>query len=501
MNPLRWLRWKLLVAFLVIGGALYLFGLDPLAKWKVNDLGSLGEKARWTVGGIDLGILTGDLSLADLLVATARAAGGVAEAPEGAPDEKEKVLSADAAEIELSMNGLLRKRFVVDRIRVRAPNLRVDRRPDGSTNIGDLAGTETEAEAEEEAGEPTDWVAAAKKWYERIQKYREKLSRKKGEGREEGEDGSPEAAGPERRRALYVFEDRPGMVIHEVVAEGLEVDFSDASAPSPLPSLKNGLVSVTGLSSSPSVHDAPIGFKVEGDLEGSRLSLQGEIDLTGDVSKYMTEIRTGPLPASVIQAFVGKSLPVEISAGTVELSAKLGLDGDENLRIEPVLLTFQGVRLGEKAEHSRVAGVDAKRFVTAFNEASGQLGSEPIKIADLKITGTLSSPRFEWGETVLDLVRQGGEAFARAQLAKAEQKAREAVGEQAEKLRSELGEKIDDAIGKELGDSPLGEQIQDAVKEAGASLPDATKEVEKTTRKALEGLGIFKDRSAAPEKK
>ena len=47
MNPLKWVRWKVVIGFAVIAGGFMLFGLNPLARRQINNLGAGGLGARF----------------------------------------------------------------------------------------------------------------------------------------------------------------------------------------------------------------------------------------------------------------------------------------------------------------------------------------------------------------------------------------------------------------------------------------------------------------------
>ncbi|MEM7230707.1 MAG: hypothetical protein AAF517_00945, partial [Planctomycetota bacterium] len=194
----------------------------------------------------------------------------------------------------------------------------------------------------------------------------------------------------------------------------------------------------------PNKHSQPITLALSGKIGGEELKLGLDLDLTKSISDYGIQFETGKLPASLISSFIGKSLPDELKEGTIQVRAKLDLDGEENLNLIP-FLSFQGVQLATKAGQD-VAGQSGESFVRAFNEASKLLEDQPLDIADLTITGKLSDPKFNWGDTVKNLVVNGGKAFVQNQLRKAEDKARELVDQGTQKLeaeRAKLASKVD----------------------------------------------------------
>ncbi|MEM7235147.1 MAG: hypothetical protein AAF517_23415, partial [Planctomycetota bacterium] len=263
MNPLKWIRWKVLIGLVVIGGGLYFLGVNPLAQKQINGLGSTHETARWAVDALDLGFLAGNFELSDLLVSTpnkekdAASPAAAASLTPGGPDEKNRVFSALTTKFDLSMDNLLRKRFVVDEIVLDTPKMRVERREDGSTNIGDLAGTDEEDAVKGEPGEDEtpaeekDWVETTKDWYEKIQKVREKLGGEDEEGEGADDQKTEEEKTTDALYALaakYPFTVRPGVVVNTIRAQGLEIDFSDSDNPGGLASLTDGMIEILGVS-------------------------------------------------------------------------------------------------------------------------------------------------------------------------------------------------------------------------------------------------------------
>jgi hypothetical protein len=518
MNPLRWVRWKLVVVFAVAGGALYFLGLNPLARWQINSVGETNPAARWRVAGVGLGLLTGDFELDDLWVDSARkrreakpaAASGNALKEDALKEDalkedalkeiESKVFQALRSNFDVNTTELLRRRLVVDEVRIDGPRMNVVRRPDGSSNLGDL-GAEEEAPAgpTEPAGETKraeDWLETAKKWYERLQKVHEKLGKlgRKKEADEAEKQEAQRRADYYARRSTYPFEDRPSVLVSRIVASGMELSFTDeGDAAAALPTLVNGTLEVKDLSSSPSLHQNPIRLEVGGDLvaKGQQLTeaqkadgkpdlkLIVDVDFRGDAAKYSVDVGTGMLDAAVVNAFAGKSLPVVLKKGRIGLEAKLGLDGAGALLVEP-RMKFQGVELAAKPETSKLAGLDASQFVSAFNEASGQLGDTALEIADLRITGTLERPRFEWGDTVKNLVVQGGKAFAAKKL---------------DEVKARAGAEIEKGIDKVLGGSEAGKKLKEGLEGLTPKdgLEGAAKDGLDRLQKGLFGGGDKKD--------
>ena len=76
--------------------------------------------------------------------AKTEAASGAAPGEAAGPGKEAKVLSAAGAKVDLSMLELLSRRYVVDQVVMDAPQLLIERRADGGTNVGDIGGAPPE---------------------------------------------------------------------------------------------------------------------------------------------------------------------------------------------------------------------------------------------------------------------------------------------------------------------------------------------------------------------
>lgn len=470
MNPLKWVRWKVVAVLAILGGVVYLLGLDKFALSEINTAGKESKAARWAITDFALGIVGGNVRLQDLLVATPKA------------KLEDKVFGASTTKLDVSMLELLRRRYVVDEVALDGPTLSVRRREDGSINIEDL-GEKPPGEVEPPAKKAEDWYETAKRWHEKIQKWRERLPELKRRPKPPREPGFK---ADYSRGVDYPFENRPTYLLHEIKSTNFRVDFQDESSKAPLPSLEQGVIAIRELTSSPTTQDAPTSFELSGLLGGARLTLTGEVDLRGDKALFsLTRCDTGDLPASIIEAFVGPSLPVHLKTGTVRVSFdKLSVAGLEGLSVAPVL-SFKGITVEPKDPRGKIAGLDASQFAQAFNEASSELGSEGLTIADLKISGSLLSPRLEWGDTLKTLVVSGGKAFAKKH-----------AGAALERGKAEVEKQLDKALDKVPGAGDLKDKLKDAVK--GASSEDLLK----TGEGALKGIfggGASKSPEPPPE--
>lgn len=433
MNPLHWVRWKVVGALASVLGAVYLLGLDSVALSRINTAGQESRAAYWSVEDFTLGLIAGSASFSDLLVSTPERS----KDAEGAREQVFKVLDAT---VDVSVTDLLRRRYVLDQLELEAPKVTVQRRADGTINVEDLGGPpEESAGPEPSGGEAGDWLGTISKWYERLQKVRQKLPG--GGEKKREEDRRPGVKGDPSRGVTYPYEGRPGVILREIRGSNLEVDFHDASSSSKIPPLTSGVIEIHEVTSSPRVQEEPTRFRVAGELAGSQLEVKGSVDFRGESFGFQLDADTGDLPCSLIEAFVGASLPVKLRAGTVRVQLKNLILEPGKLNLVPTL-TFKGVALEPKDPGGKIAGIDAVQFTAAINAASKEL--DEIVIDDLKITGSLGSPRFAWGDTVKKLVVSGGKAFARKQAEKGIKRGKKVLDKELDRLPvgGELKEKL-----------------------------------------------------------
>ncbi len=402
MNPLHWVRWKVVGVLAIVGGIAYFLGLDKLALSEINTAGKESKAARWAVSDFALGLLAGNANLKNLIVATTKAR------------ESDNVFGADHTKMDLSMTDLLRRQYVLDEIALDGPKLTVKRREDGSINLEDLG--EKGPEEPQTSKKPEDWYETAKHWFEKVQKWRERLPELKGKPKPPRERGY---RADYSRGVDYPFENRPTYAVHELKSTNFRIDFEEEGSQAKLATFEQGVIAIRELTSSPTTQSAPTSFEISGLLAGTKLSLNGSLDLRGDKADFKLTGDTGDLPVSLIESFLGPSLPVKLKKGTVGVGfPSLALNGLDSLSVAPVL-RFKGLELEPKDPRGKIAGLDAGQFVTALNEAMKELGEKGLEISDLKISGSLLSPKLDWGNTLQTLVLEGGKAFANKHAGKA----------------------------------------------------------------------------------
>jgi hypothetical protein len=362
---------------------------------------------------------------------------------------------------------------------MKAPKLVFERREDQTVhaNLDQLQPSEV--------SEPIDWWAEIQQYVQKLQQWNEQY-RKVEERIPEDKltQSSREVATQKRspfkvdysRRVTYPFEQRANFVAISLLGEGLEIEFVDSASQSrghaAIPPLKNGRILIEHVSDNPAQHHEPIRWTLTGDIAGAPIKLAGILDerlkrpgANQAVPSHLSlDFHAEGLPAELVQFFAGSSLPMHFEEGSITLAGTLSMDGWNELNVRPVF-GFRDVVVSPQAGSQSIVGVSPEVFCRAMNEVG------TLEISDLRITGTVANPRVKTGDTLANLVRSGGKAFAKKQIAKGMQmgteKITQAVDEELDKLNAngtlppEMGKAVDQ-VKKGLGDRlkglPFGEK-------------------------------------------
>jgi hypothetical protein len=463
MNPLHWIRWKLLIVLAVVFGGVGAFGLGPLAKVGINRFGAAGYGANWQVKGVAFNPVTGRLTLVGLEVTECSQAGS-APLPHGISDVADsaargRILTSDTVVFDLDMSELMRRRFY-GAAQVHAAKVALERRADGSMNI-DFGPPQPLGETVD-----TDWWCEAQKLIQKLQRWndeRRELAEKIPDGVQEklGEkaNGTTE---PKKsrfkvdytRRVTYPFQQSARFVATKLVADGVEIAFQDRSpggqSRPPIPPLENGKIQLENLSDRPTVFTEPVRWTISGEMAGAPIELVGTLDerqvssggpVTGG-SSLQFKFLADQLPVAVAHFFAGESLPLRFDSGTFKLAATATIADWNVLDVRPVL-GFHNATVSPRPGARSIAGVSPDLFCRAFNEVG------TFEINDMRVAGTVTSPDVEIGQTLTGLVKSGGKAIARKQMDKAVQKGTEKLNQELDRELGKLG--ANDSLSPEVG--------------------------------------------------
>jgi hypothetical protein len=442
MNPLKWFRWKVVIVFAVLGGAFYLLGLNPLAHGRVNQIGEDSGDVRWFVNALNLGVLRGLFDFDGVRVANSKSSdsgGG-----------KDKVFSAENIHVDFDMGSALRKRLSSE-VSIRMPQLTVERRADGSIGVGggEEKPEDSTPDAEKTDEKPTDWVQAIDEWIETAKKWRERLRKISGKDDEAGEETETEVARDYSGEVTYPFDRINRLIARRVAGEGLQINFVDrapegeASADA-APALVDGIIEILNLSENPAIHDQAIEWNLAAALAGAPVELTGTLDVrdtlaaTGDPSKLNLHFAATSLPLSVVNYFAGKSLDVRFEAGTVDVTADIGIADFDALKVVPKIRLVDA-RMAPRAGVRSILGFPADDFCAAFNE----IGT--LDIDDIRIGGSFSGEyEFDLGNTIQKV-------------------AKGVITKQVDKQIEKGADKLKDVLDKELEKAGVSEVLGDDV--------------------------------------
>jgi hypothetical protein len=478
MNPLRWIRWKVLITLVLVGACLGFVAVGPLAKAGANRLGAAGLGAHWNVQALNFNPLAGQMKIGGLVAGTCAAvpeatAAGMPnrDASVAGQGEPAQVFAADTIDFDLDMAELMRRRYC-GQLHVRAPRILLERREDGSMNIDIENSTSADSP-------PTDWWEAAQNWMGQIRKWndeRRKMAEKIPQDRLEKNAHDLAAQKRSRfrvdysQRVTYPFEHMVRFVASEVTGEGLEIHFVDQTsagrARGAVPPLQNGRIRIENLSDRPAENAAPIRWEVSGDFAGSPIQLTGTLEEHGShaagtpATRLQLEFRAESLPVEVVQFFAGDSLPLHFDRGALTLAVRADISDWNELDVRPEF-GFHDAVVSPRHGTASIAGVRPDLFCRAFNEVN------TLDISDLRVTGTVARPHVELGHTITNLVRNSGKAIVKKELDKNAEKINQAVDKELGKLAGKEGvppevgravEEVKKGLGDRLKGLPFGEK-------------------------------------------
>jgi hypothetical protein len=210
------------------------------------------------------------------------------------------------------------------------------------------------------------------------------------------------------------------------------------------PALVDGIIEILNLSENPAIHDQAIEWNLAAALAGAPVELTGTLDVrdtlaaTGDPSKLNLHFAATSLPLSVVNYFAGKSLDVRFEAGTVDVTADIGIADFDALKVVPKIRLVDA-RMAPRAGVRSLLGFPADDFCAAFNE----IGT--LDIDDIRIGGSFSGEyEFDLGNTIQKV-------------------AKGVITKQVDKQIEKGADKLKDVLDKELEKAGVSEVLGDDV--------------------------------------
>lgn len=379
---------------------------------------------------------------------------------------KENLLTAKKVDGKISFAALLRRQFLVESLELDTPLLAVARETDGSLSI----------EPKPPAGTPPppanqDWATKAKSYLERAKKeYDERQKKKAEEKKDPKADKKDDKAKKPSSLADAIDRAQEGLpgenadllasrwVVQKVILSGFAVNLQDPQNTAPSFAFNDG--KLLEAAQNRLENGKATVLNLVGALVDVSKREQGKVklDFTQDApDKDPTKPVGWKLHAELAEidlhetdGLFAEVIPLKFEKGKATLvidATGTGLDG--TLDCKPKI-SFKEVVAQARNTTEKIGGMDSTKVAQEVTNCG------EFELNDIKITGCVLAPKVELGDTLKDLVVQGGKAYAKKKgtemLNKGVDKALEKVGEKV----PGVGDKADD-VKKKLGDlNPFG---------------------------------------------
>lgn len=433
MNPLRIIRWPVLIFVVATGWAANKFGvphyLDRALTSQLEE--SFQSSAR--IDKATLSIVDGVMKLDGLRV-------------DDPLDKSKWLLAADSIDIKFDPSAFLTRRLIIHHIDIHSPKAAIERKPenDDESRLPGLSEEEVLRKAREIYGK----VEKAKDWYDKVKNIVARLKAKK-------------IIDDERAKALEKYQTElpevgPEIIIERVSIDGLELELKDNAL---VPKLVGGSIAAKSITNRPEWYKDAMTFAF-----GSRMNdlLSGPaLGITCGITQKGAMQWSGlldSLPVQQISALVGESLPVKLLDGKISLSWNGWFQGLDTMELKPTII-FENLKLEPKPGFFQVAGFDAASLTKEFTLA-GRFALE-----DITISGDPMAPKIDMGNTVSKLMQMGGKAFA-------QQFGGAVVDRLLGQLRGQLpgGEAAGALIGTLLQGGDVGKALESTLQKEGGNI-------------------------------
>jgi uncharacterized protein (TIGR03546 family) len=427
-------KWALLVIVVL---AFDLFGVKPVVRWALQNkfpdalavaLGVVGPDGTplkrgavtWDDATFKVSLLQGTLVMNNLEIASPK-------------DTTQNLFKAKAVEIDVSTLALLRRRFVVNLVKLDTPELAVARDKDGSLSI-----EPTPAADAPKVAPGADWASRARSAFERAKKEeddrKKKAEEKKAEeakAKAEGKKTAAEDAAHKRPQTLAEAGERaaegipganpllaspPRWVVRKTEMTGFKVSLTDPQAAQP------GFVFKTGQALEATQDRRANEKSTDGNFDGTLLSAAGKdagsVQLTfsadppdQDETKptgWKVHLVLGNVDLHESDALFADGVPLKFDQGKVTITVDAtghGVDGD--LDASPKI-SFTDVVAHARNPGQPILGADPERVAQAVTTKKN------FELTDVKVTGTILSPKFDMGDSFKKILLDAGLDIAKA---------------------------------------------------------------------------------------
>ena len=314
---------------------------------------------------------------------------------------EEDVLRVQEIVADVSLLNLTSRRVVFDELVIGEVFLNIRREADGSLNIDDLAeGPDLAPYFEwlrEQAGR-VDWVQLLEKYGETIWKRFVALLEPK----------PPPPNAPLLQDYKLLPAQVPTFALKRLRIERMHLRLVDEfQREGELPPVTAVDVIIENFAWRPEQGRGPITLGVKayfGGSEESFVSFTAVFDERAEPPMRQYELQAQQIELAALDALYENSLPVQITQGTLSLSAQLTLKG-ETLEGESTLV-LMGAQLKSRSEDFSLLGFDPQTSQRILEGINAYAQRCPIALA-LTIEGTADQPQFHWDEALLKVAQRG----------------------------------------------------------------------------------------------
>jgi len=309
----------------------------------------------------------------------------------------ENVLEIPSLTLDAGMLSLLSKRVVFNAVRIDEAYLHVEREPDGTLNVDNFtSGWNAEAYLEwaAEHADKVDWLGLLRRFLEYLAQPRPRQPKT--------EDLSRYRGG----RSLTGF--LPSFVVERIEVGRIHVTLKDSTKATVggLPPLTVIELELSNLAVPADLNREPVGVSLTGQLgddPSSGFRLAATFDHQKEVPEHRYELELTKVDLSQLASMYETTLPLEILSGTVTLTARLTLLGEDVLG--EVSLLLEAFRCAERTGQPLFGLTPelSRRSVEGLNRYAESL---PVVIGFL-VDGNSSSSQIHWERPLLETARQG----------------------------------------------------------------------------------------------
>lgn len=377
----------------------------------------------------------------------------------------ENLFQAKKIDAKVSSFALLRRQFLVESVELDTPQLAVAREADGTLGVEPKPATPVPPAAQNQ-----DWATKAKSYFERAKKEYDERQKKKEEEKKAGEKGEKKPGDATAKKPSMLGRAGDGLpgenddllasrwVVQKVSLTGFTVNLQDPQNQSPSFAFNDG--HILEAAQNRLANGKATVLDLVGSLVDQAKKSQGNVKLSFtadapdlDPSKpvaWKLHAELGEVDLRETDALYADAVPLAFDQGKATLvvdASGHGLDGD--LDCNPKI-SFKGVVARARRTTDKIAGFDATKVAEEVTNCG------EFELNDIKITGCVLAPKVELGDTIKNLVVEGGKNYAKK---KGTEMLNKGIDQGLQKIDKKIpgaSDKADDVKKKLEGLNPFG---------------------------------------------